>query len=305
MHPLDEALTGAASRILPSVVGIVHGGSRVSGVRAIRGSGFFVGDGTHILTNAHVVKGATSLEVRSPGVSSIPTRVIGIDPRSDLALLETNDIGGEPATFGDSDRVSVGQFVLAVGMPFGMGDMPSVSAGVVGAVGRAARTGRTLMEDLIQTDAAINPGNSGGPLVDIHGYVIGVNTSVIPSAQGIGFAVSGNRSQHVASELALVGKVTWAWLGITGATLQYGPKRAIARKARSGVVVVRTLPRSPAQRAGIRPGDIVTSVDGMSVGGMLDLLRILRARKPGELIAMDIESMKGKRIVEVDLQEAP
>jgi S1-C subfamily serine protease len=207
---------------------------------------------------------------------------VGDDPDTDLAVVRTDPHSSVIAELGDSGRLRVGQLVVAIGNPLGFES--TVTAGVVSALGRSFRsvTGR-LIDDVIQTDAALNPGNSGGPLVDAHGRVVGVNTAVILPAQGICFAVGINTAKFVAGHLIRHGRIRRGRIGVAG---QNVPLLRLARRAhgidaKSGVLVTGVESKSPAERAGVKTGDIIVAFDGQAVAGIDDLHRLLSAERIG------------------------
>lgn len=282
----STAVTGAVERVSPSVVNIgVHqsAGRTRSGEPCERqggGSGFvFTPDGL-ILTNSHVVHDAVRIGVTLADGRRMPATVIGDDPASDLAVIRLDQPHGEPgvtaAALGDSQRLRVGQIVIAIGAPYGF--QSTVTAGVVSALGRSLRSysGR-LIDDVIQTDASLNPGNSGGPLVDSAGRVVGVNTATILPAQGICFAIGINTAKFVASRLLRDGRIRRSYIGVSAQTVPV--HRRVVRfydlPKETGVVVLGVEENSPAKRAGLRDGDIVVALEGQPVAGVDDLHRVL------------------------------
>jgi len=235
------------------------------------GSGFVVGEGLAI-TNSHVVGGASSVRiVYSDGEVGVG-RVLARDPYRDLALFEVDRGGSRYIRMGDSDRVRVGELVLVIGSPLGIPG-PSVTMGVISGVGRTivADEGRVVLEDLLQTDAAINPGNSGGPLVNMSGEAIGVTTAVIPFAQGIGFAIPINHVKRFIAIISKYGRPIRAWIGVFVAPLTPELARMMGLEGRRGVVVVRIVPGSPAEEAGVRRGDVILRAGGREIATPGDL----------------------------------
>jgi S1-C subfamily serine protease len=290
----SEAVTGAVDRAGRSVV---HIAVRSSRRRGGSGSGVVVaGDGI-ILTNSHVVDGAERIGVTLADGQQLSARLLGRDPDTDVAVLRTDesrDIMAAPLH--NSKLVRPGQLAIAIGNPLGL--QQTVTAGVVSATGRSlrAQTGR-LIDDVIQTDAALNPGNSGGALVDSRGRVIGINTAIIAGAQGICFAVASNTALHVLTQILRHGRVRRAEMGIHGQ--QTVIPRHLARHAEldqpTGVRVMEVEPGSPAERAGLKPGDLVLAISGAIVTGVDDLVRLLDHDKVGTTVVIDV-ARKGQRL---------
>ena len=284
----SQAVTSAVERVAPAVVKIDVRQRLVGGRRSQpmevggSGSGFvFTPDGL-ILTNSHVVHGASSIEVTLADARRVRADLVGEDPDTDLAVVRIAAPDLMPAPLGDSSRLRPGQVVVAIGNPLGF--QATVTAGVISAVGRSLRnrSGR-MMDNIIQTDAALNPGNSGGPLVTSRGEVVGVNTAVIMPAQGIAFAVASNTANFVAGRLIRDGRIQRGYLGIAGQTVALHPRliRAYDLLSQSGVLIVSVEPRGPAYTTGLRERDIIVSLAGQSVAGVDDLQRILAERPIG------------------------
>jgi S1-C subfamily serine protease len=278
----SRAVTGAVEKVGPSVVNIeVHQSVRQqhrdeSGERRGGGSGFlFTPDGL-ILTNSHVVHDASRIEVTVADGRRFPARTIGDDPGSDLAVIQIDGSGLPAVSLGDSQALRVGQLVIAIGNPYGF--QSTVTAGVVSALGRSLRSysGR-LIEDVIQTDASLNPGNSGGPLVTSDGRVVGVNTATILPAQGLCFAIGINTAKFVASRLLRDGRIRRSYIGVSAQTVPIHRRlvRYYDLPRETGVVVMVAEQGSPAQKAGLREGDVVVALEGQPVAGVDDLLRVL------------------------------
>jgi S1-C subfamily serine protease len=284
----DQALLDAYSRAVIDVVdrigpAVVRLDVKANGQRQRdgTGSGVIVAPDGLVLTNSHVVGGATRVNVTTVDGNNLTARVVGDDPDTDLALVRVDSPVTLPAaTLGDSKRLKRGQLVIAIGNPLGFES--TVTTGVISALGRSlrAQSGR-LIDDVIQTDAALNPGNSGGPLVSSHGEVVGINTAVIMGAQGICFAVASNTANFVLGELVRHSHVRRAYIGIAA------QQTAIPRRLRhsagvtqsSGVVVAGIEPGSPAELAGVELGDIIIALDGIPISGADDLIRILGGDK--------------------------
>ena len=240
------------------------------------GSGVIITPDGYILTNSHVVHNTRGLEVSLSDGRSLPAELVGEDPDTDLAVIKVAVSNLSIAELGDSDKLKVGQLVIAIGNPFGF--QATVTAGVVSAIGRTMRsqTGR-LIESIIQTDAALNPGNSGGPLVDSRGRVVGINTAIIQYAQGICFAIPINTAHWVAGLLIKEGRIKRAYLGIVGGNKRVNKfelrKHGLSNE--SGVEVHQVVKDSPSDRAGIRAGDYIVSINGNTILSVDDIHRYL------------------------------
>jgi S1-C subfamily serine protease len=264
------------------------------------GSGFvFTPDG-FILTNSHVVHGASSILVRFPDGLSYAADLIGDDPETDLAVVRISAPHLIPAILGDSNAVHVGQLVVAIGNPYGF--QATVTSGVVSALGRSlrSRSGR-LIDNVIQTDAALNPGSSGGPLVTTQGEVIGVNSAMIMPAQGICFSIAVNTAKLVAAQLIRQGRVRRSAIGLAGQSVALA--RKVARFHRlpveSGVRVESVEPESPAEQAGLQPGDVIVAFGDTPVRGIDDLQARLTEREVG--VSSPLTVVRGVEVVTLDV----
>jgi S1-C subfamily serine protease len=270
----SQAVIEAVDRAGPAVVHIAVRKSERDGGS---GSGLVIASDGLIITNSHVVNGASRVRVAMADGQRATARILGDDPHTDIAVLRTDDPLRAPALdFFDSKKLKVGQLAIALGNPLGFEH--TVTAGVVSATGRSMRSGTgRLIDDVIQTDAALNPGNSGGPLVDAFGRVIGINTAVIRGAQGICFSVAGNTALDVLTQILRYGRVRRASLGIEGA--QTHIPRHVARASGvtqpSGVRVMKVLRGSPAEHAELKPGDLIIALNDRAVLGIDDLLKYL------------------------------
>src|ERR1700712_5738344 len=286
----SNAVIGVTERVGPAVVRVETGPKVPNGhERGGLGSGIVISPDGLVLTNSHVV--GTSKEIRLRDTEGFVTdaHVLGVDPDTDLALLRADGARDLPyASLGNSKSLRRGQLVVAIGNPLGFES--TVTAGVVSALGRSIRSvsGRTI-EDVIQTDAALNPGNSGGPLVSA-GEVIGVNTAIIQGAQGICFAVASNTAQFVLSEIIRHGYVRRAHIGVSGQTAPIPRRHAVVAGIDNtmGALLQQIEPDSPAAKAGLLPGDVVTRLDGVDVHGVDDLIRALDRDRIGRTLQMDV-----------------
>ncbi|HZQ18003.1 MAG TPA: trypsin-like peptidase domain-containing protein [Terriglobales bacterium] len=277
----SHAVVSAAEKVSPSVAKIdvtqtARGRNGESRERHGGGSGFvFTPDGL-VLTNSHVVHGATRIQLSLPDGHRFPAQLIGDDPATDLAVVRVDAPNLTAVPLGDSQKLRVGQLAIAIGNPYGF--QYTVTAGVVSALGRSLRSysGR-LIEDVIQTDASLNPGNSGGPLVSSDGQVIGVNTATIVGAQGLCFAIGINTAKFVASRLLSQGRIRRAYIGVEAQTAPL--HRRIVRfydlRTETGVVVTGVENFSPAQKTGLREGDVIIAFNGQTIAGVDDLHRLL------------------------------
>jgi S1-C subfamily serine protease len=301
----SRAVVHAADAVGPSVVNIEV--RRRDGQRAGSGSGFIITPDGFALTNSHVVHGAQRIEVTLADGRRPDAHVVGDDPDTDLAVIRLFAPQLRPVQLGDSKNIRVGQVAIAIGNPYGF--QCTVTAGVVSALGRSFRasTGR-LIDDIIQTDAALNPGNSGGPLVNSRGEVIGVNTAVIMSAQGICFAIGIDTAKYVAGWLIKEGKIRRSYIGVGGQNVPLHRRlvRHYQLASPSGVLVIAVSPGSPAERAGLREGDVMVALNGQPIPsidalhklltgdqiGMTSLLTIVRGTEKLEVKIVPGESLK-------------
>jgi S1-C subfamily serine protease len=306
----SQAVVTAAEKISPSVVKIdvaqpakTRSGESVE--RQGGGSGFiFTPDGL-VLTNSHVVHGATRISASLPDGRRFPAQLIGDDPATDLAVVRIDGDHLVVAPLGDSQKLKVGQLAIAIGNPYGF--QYTVTAGVVSALGRSLRSysGR-LIDDVIQTDASLNPGNSGGPLVTSDGQVIGVNTATILGAQGLCFAIGINTAKFVAGRLLQHGHIRRSYIGVTAQTVPL--HRRIVRfydlPSESGAVVISLENDSPAKKARIREGDLIIAFDGKPVAGVDDLHRLLTDAKVGVTTTLTLIRHTEKLTLQITPEQA-
>jgi S1-C subfamily serine protease len=298
----DAALLDAYSRAVTDVVDLVGPSvvridiRRGNGQRAGSGSGVIVSPDGLLLTNSHVVQGAKRAEITTLDGRQLTGRVLGDDPDTDLALVRVEEDRSLPhARLGDSKSLKRGEIAIAIGNPLGFD--ATVTAGVVSALGRSLRSqnGRQI-DDVIQTDAALNPGNSGGPLVSSRGEIIGINTAIISGAQGICFAVASNTASFVLGEIIRHGRVRRAFLGIGAGTIPLARRLALRLGLQAtGAVVLAVEPDSPADHAGLLTGDIVLGIDGRTVTGADDLVRLLDADRIDRTVPIDVLRRSDRR----------
>ncbi len=271
------------------------------------GSGVIVDERGYILTNNHVVEGASELKIKLGGDKrEFDAKVIGADPQSDVAVVKIESSDHLPAAkLGDSDKIRVGQWAIAIGSPFGL--VQTVSAGIISATGRA-NVGVAQYEDLIQTDAAINPGNSGGPLVNVKGEVIGINTAIFTRTggyQGIGFAIPINMAKAIMRELIDKGKVTRGWLGVVIQDLTPELRKSFDVTVTEGVLISDIQPNSPAAEAGIERGDIVTEYNGAKVRDVNHLRNLVAPTEIGKAVTVKVLRDGKEKKLSVKIGEQP
>ncbi len=270
-----------------------------------QGSGVVIDPKGLIVTNNHVIDGASRVEVSLKDGRTYAGEVIGADEATDIAIIRVEADGLPAAELGDSESLKVGQFVLAVGNALGLPGGPTVSLGVLSAMGRPLPGSDFIFEGLLQTDAAVNPGNSGGPLADLQGKVVGINTAMIPFAQGVGFAIPINTVKRVAREILEKGEVTRPWIGISGVDLTPPLARRYGIQAESGFLIAEIVPDGPAHEAGLRAGDVITSSDGHGVKRTKDLLFALSQVPVGGYVSIEVNRMGKNALIRVRPSEAP
>ncbi len=269
------------------------------------GSGVIVNENGYILTNNHVIKGASEIRVVLRDGRQFPARVVGTDPETDLAVLQA--AGGElpVARLGDSDHLRVGDVVMAIGNPFGVGQ--TVTLGIVSATGRD-QLGIATIENFIQTDAAINPGNSGGALINARGDVVGINTAIFSdsgASHGIGFAIPVHIARKVLKQISEHGRVIRGWIGITAQELTPALAESFGLQGQSGLLISGVLENGPADRAHIQPGDLLVAVDGQPVQHASRVLNQIAGHAPGDTLVLSLVR-NGKRLkIEVKVAERP
>ena len=266
------------------------------------GSGFIFSEDGYIITNNHVVEQATDIKVILQNGDSYDAEIIGTDPKSDLALLKIESKSKLPAVrFGNSDRLEIGDWVLAIGNPFGLGH--TVTAGIISAKGRSLGLGS--YDDFLQTDAAINPGNSGGPLFNFNGEVIGVNSAIIAGGQGIGFAIPINMTKNVVSQLRNGGKVVRGWIGVYVQRVTPEIAESLDLDDDGGALVADITAGGPADKAGVKRGDIIVEVNGNKIDEMPELPKIVASYAPGTKTRLKVIRNGKEKVLNLKLEELP
>ncbi|MEF3168073.1 MAG: DegQ family serine endoprotease [Deltaproteobacteria bacterium] len=253
-----------------------------------QGSGFIISPDGYLLTNNHVVEGADTIKVKLADGREFTAAVVGTDPQSDVAVIKVDGKNLPYLRLGDSDKLDIGEWVIAIGNPFGL--QQTVTVGVVSAKGRS-RLGINDYEDFIQTDAAINPGNSGGPLINIHGEVVGMNTAIVSRSggyMGIGFAIPINMAKAIKDQLIASGKVTRGWLGVIIQQMDEDLAKSFGLTSKEGILVAEVTPDSPADKAGLKDGDVIIRMNGQKVTDVAELRNKIALMPPGTTLDLEI-----------------
>jgi serine protease Do len=311
--PLTEfetKITSAVESIAPSVASVEStrvGRRRGYGpfMQPSQASAVVIDPKGLLITNQHVVDQAAQLRVHLADGRELPGEIIGGDPVTDVALVKIEADGLFAARLGASEELRVGQIVLAIGNALGLPGGPTVSTGVVSALGRPLPGSDFIFEGLIQTDAAINPGNSGGPLADLSGAVVGINTAMVPFAQGVGFAIPIHAVRRIADEIRQKGRVIRPWIGVSVAELRPEVARQYDLAPYSGLLVAETVPRSPAHRGGIRAGDVLTRLGPFEVRKVRDLLEALSKFPVGSEAELQFRRRTTVSSTTIPLEENP
>ncbi|MHB8646221.1 MAG: S1C family serine protease [Thermomicrobiales bacterium] len=316
------SVTDINKKARPAVVQITNnqkvqgrfGGSNGAAVPAGVGTGFIFDKRGYILTNNHVVEGASSLTVATTDNKTYDAKIVGTYPQGDLAVVQINGNGDLPTVaLGDSSKLQVGDPLVAIGNALALKGGPTVTAGVVSALGRVEQepgngpnsVGGAFLVDLIQTDASINPGNSGGPLLNAQGEVVGINTLGSSQAQGIGFAISINSAKPVAEALIAGQPVPRPFVGITTGSLNPQQDAQLGLPANTGVGIATVQPGTPAEKAGLKANDIIIKFDGQDVQGEEGFVGFLLAHKPGDTVTLTVLRNKQPQDITVTLGQAP
>lgn len=259
-------------------------------------SGVIISPQGLVVTNNHVVEGATEIEIVTLEGSNYKVEVVGTDPTSDIAILriKTEENKTFPyLSWGDSNKIKVGQRVIAIGNPYGLSH--TVTTGVVSATDRSIETDKgRIIVGLIQTDAAINPGNSGGPLLDLEGNIIGINTAIVQGAQGLGFSASSNVARKVLEDILAYGEPIWPWLGIAGVNVTSELVKNEGLTINYGIIIRRVELDTPAHQAGIKVGDIITAINNKKITNMYELTSVIRSYRIGDTVSVEIYRKTGE-----------
>ena len=305
----EDQVTQAVEKLSESIVGVssTRLERRFFGIVPSegQGSGIILDKKGLVITNNHVIDGANQVHVSLKDGRTFTGEVVGSDEQTDVAVIRVDADDLPAADLGDSETLRVGQFVLAIGNALALPGGPTVSMGVLSAKGRPLPGSDFIFEGLLQTDAAVNPGNSGGPLADLEGRIIGITTMMIPYAQGMGFAIPINTVKKIAQEILENGRVTRRWIGISGIDVSPQLARRYNLQTESGFLVAEVVPRSPADYAGIRNGDVVVGADGSEVKHTKDLLLAISKVGAGGSIRLDVNRMGRKGALDVRPTEAP
>ncbi len=305
----EGQVTQAVEKLSDSIVGVssMRLERRFFGIVPLegQGSGIILDRKGLIVTNNHVIDGASQVRVSLKDGRTFTGEVVGADEATDVAVIRLDADDLPAAELGDSEALKVGQFVLAIGNALALPGGPTVSMGVLSAKGRPLPGSDFIFEGLLQTDAAVNPGNSGGPLADLDGRIIGITTMMIPYAQGMGFAIPINTVKKIAQEILENGRVSRRWIGISGIDVTPQLARRYDLQTASGFLVAEVVPRSPADYAGIRSGDVVVGADGGEVKHTKDLLLAISRVGAGGSVRLEVDRMGRRGSLDVKPSEAP
>jgi len=314
-------IADTVERVRPAVVSIVartvsrdRFGRQSTGFGS--GTGVIFDESGLVLTNNHVIEGGVEITVTQDDGTQVEAEIIGADRLSDLAVLKLPGDGYPSLPLRENGSLRAGDWVIAIGNALALPGGPTVTVGVVSALGRSIEsTPGVTLYDLIQTDTSINPGNSGGPLIDLNGNLVGINTAVLRgssgvSVEGIGFAVDVETAQQVALQLVELGHVRWAWMGVFLADLSPEVAAQVGLPIREGVIIQNTLVDGPSDRAGIHPGDIVVNIDGHDIATVSDLTRLLRQEfKAGQEVEVEVfrvvDGQSSTKVLALELGERP
>lgn len=306
----DDMVTAAVAKVIPSVVNIsevklmrdaylhVH---PVPGV----GSGVVIDRDGFILTNAHVIHGSAEIKITLEDGRIFPGKVRGIDPLTDLAVINIESDDLPVPEMAKNNDLKIGQLAIAIGNPLGLVGGPTVTIGVVSALDRSIQTEMTFMEGLIQTDAAINPGNSGGALINSKGVLIGINSAIIPYAQGIGFAIPIQSALWIAEQLKEHGAIIRPWISINAVDVNPKLVAYYNLPTKKGVVITAVVPGSEAHRSGMEIGDIIIRMDDMDINNVKDMIKVINKHEVGDVVTTELFRGQEKVKLETVLEKAP
>ncbi len=311
MSDFDEIITSAVERVIPSVVNISEvkliqdAYLRVHPVPGV-GSGFVINSDGGILTNAHVIMGSRKITVTLEDGRTFEGAVRGLDTIMDLAVvqIDASDLP-VPEMAEEGNNLKIGQMAIAIGSPLGLVGGPTVTAGVISALNRSIQTEVTFMEGLIQTDAAINPGNSGGPLINSKGVVVGINSAIIPFAQGIGFAIPIQPAMWIAKQLIEHGEVVRPWIAINAVDVNPKLVAYYNLPVDKGVAITNVVPGSEADKSGIKAGDILVRMDNIDINNVRDLIKVINKHKAGDSVVMELYRGRERVKLRTVLEMAP
>lgn len=311
MMGFDETVISAVEKVIPSVVNI----SEVKFIKDAHlrvvplpgvGSGFIIDKEGHILTNAHVVLGSSEIKVTLEDGRNFNAELKGLDTMMDLAVIKIDSDDDLPVPeMSKNSNLKIGQMAIAIGSPLGLVGGPTVTAGVISAMNRSIQTEITFMEGLIQTDAAINPGNSGGPLISSQGVVIGVNSAIIPFAQGIGFAISIKPALWVAEQLRDHGNIIRPWISINAVDINPKLRTFYNLPVDVGVVITNIVPGSEAAKSGMEIADIMVEMDDIPINNVQDMIKVMNKRNVGDKVNVELFRGPEKMQLELILEKAP
>ncbi len=309
-YNFEEKVTEVVSKVREGVVMVTNHRYQMDmfgEVRPFEGaaSGIVVSSSGYIVTNNHVIQENQGLQVTISNGEVYDAKVIGSDPATDVAILKIDARDLNPLKLGDSDKLVAGKLVVAIGNALGLPGDPTVSLGVISAIGRPMPWADFVFEGLLQTDAAINPGNSGGPLATLDGEVVGMNTAIVAFAQGVGFAIPAGTIRRVMEQILENGRVIRPWLGISGITVNDSMRGMRGFNNIKGVAIARISRGSPAHLAGLRPWDVVVSLNGEKLDNMKELLELLSRAKIGSTINLEILRAGRKLEAPLELSEMP
>jgi len=310
MSSFDEIIVRAVEKVIPSVVNVselklmADAYLRIHPVQGV-GSGFVIDKGGYILTNAHVVLNSQEIKVTLEEGKTLSGEVTGIDTITDIAVVQVDARDLPVPEMAKKNDLKIGQMAIAIGSPLGLVGGPTVTVGVVSALNRSIQTEVTYMEGLIQTDAAINPGNSGGPLVDSEGTVIGINSAIIPFAQGIGFSILIQPALWIARQLIEHGEIVRPWININAVDLNPKIIAYYNLSTDSGVMVTNVLPNSEAERSGLKTGDIIVQMADIKIDNVRDLIKVMNKHNLGDKVNVELFRGDEKLVLETVLEKAP